>query len=367
MTVRARGAPQARPWTAQVVSVETLLQLAATLSTPTGFQTPLWQRAIYRHLARPACAQPLAVVVRVAATGEVAALFALEVRREAGVRIARFADLGVADYNAPTVLAVGAFDADAAQAVVAALVRAVPGVDVVAFDRVHPGTLDMHPAAQPARHSGNSLTIIDSVDDFIRSRGKKYRKEVERCYRVMESEGAWSFQRAEGADAIDAAFTALEQQQAGRHAGTADYALNAGQFSMFYRDVLGDPAGTAQIFTLTVNGTIIAALLGLQHQQTMTLLRIANGGEAWRHVSPGRLIVVELMRHCCPQGIKTFDMGIGDYAFKRGFGTEPVPLVDIIIPATLRGWPYVAAMRLKSRLRRNDRVRALVQRMRRAG
>ena len=242
--------------------------------------------------------------------------------------------------------------------------------------------LAAHSAAQPSRHQGNALTITDSVETYIRSRGKKYRKEVERCYRVLESEGAWAFARADSAAEIDAAFAALERQQAERHAGKADdYALAGSQFSAFYRDVLADQESAARIFTLSVNGAIIAVLLGLahcdpaplgdaakakqgEHGGTFTLLRIANGGADWKHVSPGRLIVVEAMKYYDARGVKTFDMGIGDYQFKRGFGTEPVPLVDLVVPVSLRGMPYVAAARLKSHLRRNERFRALVARIR---
>ena len=62
------------------------------------------------------------------------------------------------------------------------------------------------------------------------------------------------------------------------------------------------------------------------------------------------------MRHFCAQGVKTFDMGIGDYAFKRGFGTEPIALADLIVPLSWRAIPYVTSLRLKDRLRKNERL-----------
>jgi CelD/BcsL family acetyltransferase involved in cellulose biosynthesis len=113
-----------------------------------------------------------------------------------------------------------------------------------------------------------------------------------------------------------------------------------------------------------VDGTIIAVLLGVVHQSTFLLLRIANGGEAWRHVSPGRLIVVCAMRELFAQGVATFDMGIGDYQFKRGFGTEPIALVDLLEPVSVKGRAWVMAQRFKARLRENERVRGWVNAVR---
>ena len=56
-------------------------------------------------------------------------------------------------------------------------------------------------------------------------------------------------------------------------------------------------------------------------------------------------------------------MGIGEYAFKKGFGAEEVPLYDLIIARDLKGWPRAAFHRLKGRLRENPRLRLLVRRL----
>jgi CelD/BcsL family acetyltransferase involved in cellulose biosynthesis len=357
------AAVHAVPFMGNPISLEELLacvdQHAA--SAPTGFQRRSWLGAIMKRLAPVVGAHPECVAVRDTATGALVALFAFEVRREMGIRIARFIDLGVSDYNAPLIIDRSDQSLPRNKALLDCVSRCLTGVDVLLLERIHPGVLTPHPAGLPSRHSGNSLTIIDSVESFVRSRGKKYRKELERSYRVLEAEGAWSFQRAIGHEEVERAYAALEQKQAERHADKADrYALNKPQFSAFYRDILACPTGLAQIFTLTVDGQIIAALLGIEHASTFTLLRIANGGEHWRHVSPGRLIVMETMRHFCAKGVKDFDMGIGDYAFKRGFGMQPVPLVDIVIPVTAFGVPFAAVTRLRTRLRQSRWARRLV-------
>ena len=337
-------------------------QLAAT-AAPTGFQTPAWLAAVYRHLVPAGKGMPLCLTVRSQTTGGLDALLPFYVRDEGGLRIARFADCGVTDYNA-------ALGGDWAQsdpdALIAALKPALAGVDVLELRRLpHDSTLGRHSRATPSRYTSNRVTMPDGVNAYVRARGKKFRKEVERSFRVLASEGVWAFERAATPAKIETAFAALERQQGERHADKGcGYALGAPQFGAFYREVLADPSGFAAIFTLSVNGTIIAVLMGIEHRDTFTLLRISNGGEAWKHVSPGRLIVVETLHYYVGRGIRAFDMGIGNYAFKRSFGAQQSPLIDLVVPVSWRGWPYAAKFQLMARLRQYERLRGLIQRWR---
>jgi len=334
----------------------------ANLFTATGFQSADWLAAVYRHLV-PATGSPVGLAIHSAQTGDLLAVLPLYTCKQGPLTVAKFADCGVSDYNA-VLTSIPANDHRFGDAdLLAAIKSACRGIDILALERMTATSpLADHPSATPARLFGNTLTIDTTVDDYIRARGKKYRKEAERSFRVLESHGAWSFQRAETPKDIAEGFAELERQQADRHAGKGDqYALAAPQFAAFYRDLLTSAPDTTHLFTLKVDGVIMAALLGITHRDTFTLLRIANGGEAWRQVSPGRLIVIEAMRYFCPRGVATFDMGMGDYAFKRGFGTQPTPLTDLIVPLSWRGIPVVAAHRLKERLRDNERLRSAVR------
>ena len=250
---------------------------------------------------------------------------------------------------------------------------ALGGVDVVRLSSM-PRTLGSRPnplalvgGVMPARHSANRLTISTTLEEFLRSRGKKYRKEVERCFRLLEKEGKPALRRAETAAEIARAYEALETQQGRRRqAAGGTYVLDRPAFSHFYERVLreGVPEGSAHIFTLEAGGEIVAVLLGLTHNRAFTLLRISNGGERWHHLSPGRLIVVEAMRYFLPRGVATFDMGIGDYAFKRGFGIEPEPLADLVAGLTLRGKAVAAIHRAKTRLWQSPKLKSLASRVR---
>ena len=341
---------------------------ARELGAPTGFQTAQWLGGVYRHHVLGS-AQPIALAFHNATTGELAACLALYVVKKGGFTIARFADCGVSDYNAMLgSLAPHGRPAEA-RALVARITAALPAIDVLSLERIpvqFGDALGFHPLVTPSRLLGHAVTIDTNIEDYLRGLGKKYRKEVERCYRGLSALGPWSFVRATGAPAVTQAFEALEVQQFARMTQRGEICqLSENRFGTFYREALVAGDDRAQIFTLSLAGETIATLMGILHGNTFTALRIATAGAAYRHVSPGRLIMIETMRHLRGAGITTFDMGIGDYAFKRGFGARAFPLVDLVVPVSARGLVYVAGFRLKTRLRQSSAARALVASARR--
>jgi len=338
----------------------------------TGFQTLDWLTVLYEELAEPQHALPRLVVVTERNSGEVALILPLLIEKERGRTIARFADLGVSDYGGPILGRAPLTKRRSIRRAWRGVLHAMPDVDLIRLERM-PGEIGgrANPlltrlGITPARHDGNVLNVPGTVEDFLRSRGKKYRKEVERCYRLWEKEGAPRFYRATTAEEIARVYSVLEEQQASRH-GTlgSKYVLDEPAYRAFYERLAidGSDAGLASLFAIEAGGEIIATLFGIVHDGTFTLLRIATGGPGWGHLSPGRLVVVETMKHFVAQGIRRFDMGIGDYPFKRGFGVEDVPLYDLIVARDLAQVPHAMFQRLKGRLRKSARVQSLFRRL----
>ena len=351
-----------------------LAELAAqrTADVPTAFQSVSWLKPIYEGLAPVLDATPIAIDIRDMRTAERAAFMPLIVRQEGSLRVASFPDLGVSDYCAPILGSAAPAESRSAEAFWSA-VKGALDADMVRLTsmprtigaKVNP--LALISGAAVSRHSANLFTLSGTVEEFLRERGKKYRKEVERCIRLLTKEGEPQFSRAEAAHEIASSYLVLQTQQLARHqAKGSDYGLNNPAYSAFYEQVLRDgvPQDFAHIFKLSAGDGIVATLMGVTHAGTFTLLRISTGGTRWQHLSPGRLIVIEAMKYFVARGVRTFDMGIGDYAFKRGFGIEPVPLVDVVAPLTWRGVPHAVLHHTKSRARQSSRLRALRDRLR---
>lgn len=378
MPADARAEPQfavERVTAAGMLARLTEAQAAGAAATP--FQSAAWLAALDAVVAPALAAASELIWVTDAGSHDLIVALPITVRRAGGLRVAEIADLGVADYQAPLIgpaAASVASDATACAALLVAIKHALGDVDLLRFEkmphevagRVNP--LAMLAGVRPSRFSANRLTVETTVDAFIAARGKKYRKEAERCFRRIADQGEVRFARAETAGTIDAAYAQLESWQHARHAEAGHvYSLDRPELCQFYRRLAVDGASCAprfaSIFTLTVDGLVVAILYGVEYAGTFTLLRIADAGDAWKQVSPGRLVVIETMRHMVDRGISNFDMGIGDYPFKRWIGCSAHPLVDLEIALTWRALPRMAAGRLKQRLRESQRTRALVRRL----
>lgn len=333
----------------------------------TGFQTLDWLTVLYEELAPSHHAIPRVVVVTERNSGEIALILPLVIQKELKLTVARFADLGVSDYGAPILGAAPIEKSRSIRRVWRAVLHAMPDVDLIRFERMpveiggHLNPLLTRRGVTPARHSGNVLTIPSTVEAYLGARGKKYRKEVERCYRLWEKEGAARFYQASTPEEIAHVYSSLEEQQAARRdAFSSQYVLDQPAYRAFHERLAmdGSDAGLASLFALEAGGEIVATLFGILHDGTFTLLRIATAGEEWGHLSPGRLIIVEAMKHYVAQGVRRFDMGVGDYPFKRGFGVEHVPLYDLIVARDLAVVPIAMFHRLRGRLRKSRHVRS---------
>ena len=339
----------------------------------TGFQSLSWLTVLYEDLAPAKRAEPRLVVVTERNSGEIVLVLPLIVKNKRTLRIARFADLGVSDYGAPILGPAHLTKRRSIRRVWRTVRHALKDVDLIRLERMpaeiggRPNPLLTRAGIAPAQHTGNVLTIETTVEDYLRSRGKKYRKEVERCTRLWEKEGSPKFARALLPDEVAHAYSALEEQQAARHAAlNSKYVLEEPAYRTFYERLVmdGTECNLGYLFTLEAGGDIAGALFGILHEGTFTLLRISNGGDRWSHLSPGRLIIVEAMKYFVAQGVRRFDFGIGDYPFKRGFGVEEVPLYDLIVARDLAAVPRALFHRWKGRLRKSKRLRSLVRRMR---
>ena len=325
-----------------------------------AFQRLAWLKPLYESLAPDLSAQALAIVMTDAASGELAAVLPLVITREGSISTVSWASLGVSDYGAPMLGAMAPANARDAQALWNEVKRVLSGCDLLQLSnmpgeiagRVNPFALIA--PAHTSRHARHALTLEGTVEHFLASRGKKYRKEAERCTRLLTEKGEPQFHRAETGGEITEAFAALEAQQASRHASRGkDYQLGQRAYARFFEAALraGVPGGAVHIFTLRAGGEIGAVLYGIAHEKTFTLLRISTGGDAWKRVSPGRLIVLETMRYFLSKGITTFDMGIGDYDFKQGFGVKAEPLYDAVSALSVWGLRRTASARVKAKAR----------------
>lgn len=335
----------------------------------TAFQHGYWLDAWYQAFDDVA---PLIAVISDAATGRDIAMVPMISHVRRGIRIVEFADLGVSDNNAPILAQDAAVDAEAADAISAALVaalRALPDRFDLLRWRKMPAQVGgkPNPLVSLGRIGSSSLNgnLVLMGDDYADYQASIKRMQMPRCWRVFSRhEGA----RFEVATDVVRARDLLDvmdvQQQARMHQLGSRFVLNDDAHARFYREVArqGVAEGYAVVSALVCDEGVIATTLGVRYGATYYLLRISHAGNGWSSCSPGLLVTERTMAALHAEGVRRFDLSIGNQDYKRRFGAERVPLTDVSVALTWRGVPYAWRDHAAQGLRRYPAAAALAAR-----
>jgi CelD/BcsL family acetyltransferase involved in cellulose biosynthesis len=336
----------------------------------TGFQTLDWLTVLYEELALARRALPRLVVVTDREREDVALALPLVVAKEGSLRTARFADLGVGHYGAPMLGRRSPLDSDRIRLVWRSMRAALRDVDLIRLERM-PAEIAGRP--NPLLHlfgsaesaaSGHRLVVPGRFEQYLQSLGNKYRRDHERCRRRWQAMAAPRLFHATSDDDIAHVFATMEEQQAVWHAarGTKDVLAEPASRLFYERLAIdGGDAGLTEIHALAAGGRILAIAFGLLHDGTFTLLRVSTAGEQWSHLSPGRLVVLETVRRLIERGVHRFDFGVNSNTLKHGFGTELVPLYDLVAAQDLAGLPKALAHELFVHRRAGERLKSALK------
>ncbi|MDO9415981.1 GNAT family N-acetyltransferase [Pararhizobium sp.] len=133
------------------------------------------------------------------------------------------------------------------------------------------------------------------------------------------------------------------------------------------------PDVTLQLHAIRLKGDSdgrIVAIAGLSRKGDHVICQFGSIDEDFAgDASPGELLFNLMIRTCCESGAALFDFGIGDQLYKRSWCNVETVQSDITLPLTGRGRLAVlvhkSIVRLKSRIKKNPAVYALLQRARR--
>ncbi|WP_298887633.1 GNAT family N-acetyltransferase [uncultured Bradyrhizobium sp.] len=335
----------------------------------TAFQHGYWLGAWYGAFHGVA---PLIAVITDTATGRDIALVPMFSHTRRGIRVVEFADLDVSDNNAPIIACDASFDAAGAEAISAALVdglRALPDrFDLLRFKKM-PSYVGAkpNPLVSLGRSGSCSLNgnLVLTGDDYADYQASIKRMQMPRCWRVFSRHAGARFEIAtdvarahELLDVID-----VQQQERMQQLGSR-FVLNDAVHARFYRDVArqGVAEGFAVVSALVCDEGIVATTFGVRYGATYYLLRIGHAGKQWANCSPGLLVTERTMAALHAQGVRRFDLSIGNHDYKRRFGAEPVPLTNVSVALSWRGLPFVFRDHAAQGVRRHPRLAALVAR-----
>jgi CelD/BcsL family acetyltransferase involved in cellulose biosynthesis len=336
----------------------------------TTFQHHHWLEAWYGAFDS---VSPLIAIISNTETDRQVALVPLVRRVHRGIRIVEFADLGLTDYNAP-MLGFGT-PPDAAEAhalckaLLAALRRLPEGVDLIRWQKM-PANVGgrPNPLASLGRMGSSSLNgnLVAIGDDFNVYGASIKRMQMPRCWRVFNRYPGATFRIVTRVEEALALLDTMDAQQFDRMRQLGlKFVLNDDRCAKFYRDIVSRGVGTGYLVVsaLTCDDAVVATTLGIRQGANYVLLRTSNAGKRWSNCSPGLLVIERTMAALHQDGVRQFDLSIGNYGYKRRFGATQFPLTDVTIALGWRGFPYMMRDRAVQWLRRYPR---LAKRLRRA-
>ncbi len=335
----------------------------------TAFQHGDWLGAWYGAFRD---VTPLIAMISDAATGRDIALVPLVGRSKGGIRVVEFADLDVSDNNAPILASDFTCDEASGRAIGEALVaglRALPdGFDLLRLKKMPAQVGNMaNPLVSLGRPGSCSVNgnLVLTGDDYAAYEASIKRMQLPRCWRGFSRHAGARFELVTDVDRALEILDAMDMQQQERMKGIGlPFVLNGESHAKFYRDVVrkGVAGGYAIVSALVCDEGVVATSFGLRYGATYWLLRISNAGKSWSSYSPGLLVTERTMAALHQQGVRRFDLSVGNHDYKRRFGAVPLPLTDASVALSWRGVPFALRDHAAQGLRRYPRLAAVAAR-----
>jgi CelD/BcsL family acetyltransferase involved in cellulose biosynthesis len=209
-------------------------------------------------------------------------------------------------------------------------------------------------------HSGALMADFDALLDARSSSAA--RRKMRKKERTLAGFGAVRFHKA-GSDAEIAAVLAdyfIQKTARMRAIGLPDVFADPGVRCFVEAAAVApaasssaaDPCRLIELYTLTVDDTIVATMGGLVGHGRFTAMFSSIIHGQYGAESPGEQLLVHLVRDLCRRGFHTFDLGIGEAYYKGLFCPDADPMFDSYWPLTPAGHLVALAFRLMAATKR---------------
>ena len=286
-------------------------------------------------------------------------LLPLGIERQHGLRILRFLDGGVSDYNAPVLFpGANAIEPDAMNRLWAEIAGQLPRFDVAVLEKIPADVTGMRNpmlALTPAADfSSGHLIRLNAKAEGAKTAAKQFRfSDGPRKRRKLDALAVTrNFIATEPAD-IARVMAEFIRQKSRRYVETrgADGFDRPGYREYYHLMVERFCAsGHVQLSAFLSGETPIATHLGIVTRDRFYFLMPAHEGGAWAKLSPGLLHMEEIIAWSLANGIGTFDMGVGDEGYKSRIENDQLPLFRGQYSRTAAGSIYILLSAARRRL-----------------
>ena len=331
----------------------------------TPYQAHGWVRAFAETVGRAERMVFRHAVLR-GATGEPLAILPLVITRRNGIRFAEFIGGKHANYHMglyDPAFAAG-LDAAAARLMLAEIGAAIGGLDAFIFVNQPTQWQGVpNPLAQLAGGPSPSgayklaLTPGDAEGSLRRSMSSHAHKKLKNKRNRFQAYGPSEVVRARTPEEIARVIDAFLRQKAARFAmmGIADPFAPPVVRLFIERGTRadGESAPALELYSLDVGGRSVATYVGaVQGARFSGMATSFDMDSEAAKSSPGEILLVELIKLKCREGVTVFDLGVGEARYKTTICDERDDLVDTFLPLTAKGRAFALFSRAKREIKR---------------
>ncbi len=271
------------------------------------------------------------------------------------VRLLRFMDAGVADYNAPILMSERALTRREFERVWSEVLSLLPKFDVVDLQKM---SGDVSGAFNPLAYldcapyaSSGPAIALNALRGEVDARPsvRALRKNLGRHLRALNRIGEMNFIVNPAAGQSDRIFERLLELKRRKYLRTTgrDF-LAAPGVTGFYRQMTapGRIGRISHLSALTCGGNVISAHLGFIGRSRVYYVLPAYDTE-YQRFQVGHLLLQHLIDLSLEQKFSTFDLGLGDFSYKEKWATHHLALYACERPMTVAGALYLQMRRAR--------------------
>ena len=356
----------------EVGEIEADWRLLEATGLTTPYQAYDWIRPFIETVGR-ASAMSFRFVRICDGEGKALALLPLVITRRHGTRFAEFIGGKHANYHMGIYRPdfAEALDADMTRLLLSEIGAAIGGIDAFVFvnqpthwQGIHNPTARLAAGASPSLAYKLALQPNDCDGTLRRSMSKHARKKLTTKRNRFAEFGPSELVQAQDEPTVERVLDAFLAQKAARFAQLrlpdpfADPAIRA-----FLRQAaLGSPGRppVVELYSLDLDGLSVATYVGaVQGSRFSGMATSFDLDTAAARTSPGELLLVELIKRKCRDGLTMFDLGVGEARYKTTICDDRDDLVDTFLPLTGKGRAYAGFSRFKRALKRRIKASPL--------
>lgn len=360
----------ARPWATitietEIAAIEAEWRAFETQALVTPYQAYGWVRPFVETVGK-AHGMAFRFALLRDHGGTLCALLPFVLTRRSGIRFAEFIGGKHANYHmglyAPGFAA--GLDAGLAAAMLTETGRAIGKLDALIFMNQPADWQGIaNPAARlaagpsPSRAYKLALIAGDGEATLKRSMSSHARKKLKNKRSRFADFGPSTVNRARTPAEIARVIDAFLEQKAVRFRGMGvpDPFAEPAMHAFLTQAAMGDDAKppAVELYSLDQNGACVATYVGaVQGSRFSGMATSFDMGSETVRTSPGELLLAELIRLKCSEGLTVFDLGVGEARYKTSFCDGHDDLVDSFLPLTLKGRLFARVAQAKRELKR---------------